>query len=207
MYDGAMHAGDSGQGAAKAAPAAQRAPALRRFALWTMVGVALGLFIVLLLARQANYDPTPTLTPALFAAAHQRWKDHPLANYDIEIRVTGPQSAVYRASVRDGEAVSAERNGKPLTTRRTFGTWSVPGMFSTISRDVAVVERAAEQGTAPPLILRASFNSEHGYPDRYRRIDNGSRKGSDGIAVTWDVTEFRVIDPATGKYEPPMNEN
>jgi hypothetical protein len=175
----------------------QRAPAaasnLRRFTVWTMVGIAIGIVIVLLVARQANLDPTPTLTPELFEAAHERWKTKPLADYDIEIRVTGPQAAVYRAQVRGGEAQVAWRNGKPLTTRRTFGTWSIPGMFSTISRDVAAVERAAAKGAANPLILRASFNSQHGYPEHYRRIDNGSRKGGDAIAVTWDVTEFRVV--------------
>jgi hypothetical protein len=42
------------------------------------------------------------------------------------------------------------------------------------------------------LILRASFNSRYAYPEHYRRIDNGSRKGSDSITVTWDVVDFRV---------------
>ena len=172
---------------------------LRRFALWTMVGVAIGLAIVLLFARQANLDPTPTLTPALFEAAQQRWKAKPIANYDIEIRVTGPQAAVYRAKVRNGEAEAAWRDGRPLKTRRTFGTWSVPGMFSTISRDVAAIERAAANGSAAPLILRASFHSEHGYPERYRRIDNGSRKGSDAVAVTWDVSAFQVVEAGSAK--------
>ena len=68
-------------------------------------------------------------------------------------------------------------------------------MFATISRDVEAIKRAAASGAAPPLILRAEFDAKHAYPVRYRRIDNGSRKGGDSMAVTWDVTEFRVIEP------------
>lgn len=68
-------------------------------------------------------------------------------------------------------------------------------MFSTMSRDVEAIERAAQQRKQPPLILRANFDPTFSYPERYRRIDNGSRKGSDAIAVTWDVVDFRVIEP------------
>src|SRR5205814_10451740 len=110
-------------------------------------------------------------------------------------RVTGPQTTVYRVEVRNSEPQMAWRNGQPLNSRRTFGTWSVPGMFSTISRDVEANERAAARGAALPLILRAEFDAKYAYPARYRRIDNGSRKGSDSITVAWDVTEFRVIEP------------
>jgi hypothetical protein len=167
---------------------------LRRFVAWTFVGIGVGLVVVLFFVRQANYDPTPTLTPALFEAAHERWKAAAPRSYDIEIHVTGPQASTYRVEVRDGEPQAAWRNGQPLITRRTFGTWSVPGMFATMSRDVEAIERAASRGAQQPLILRAEFDSRYSYPAKYRRIDNGSRKGSDAIAVTWDVTEFRVVE-------------
>jgi hypothetical protein len=166
--------------------------ALRRFAITTLIGIGLGVAIVLFVMRQRYYDPTPALSPAQFHAAHEHWKRHKIASYDIEINVTGPQASVYRAEVRDGEAVAAWRNGQPLQSQRTFGTWSIPGMFSTISRDIEAVERAA--GSQQPLILRASFHPDYGYPERYRRIDNGSRKGGDSITVTWDVTMFRLVD-------------
>jgi hypothetical protein len=63
-----------------------------------------------------------------------------------------------------------------------------------MSRDVEAIERAAAAGRAPPLILGAEFDSQSSYSAKYRRIDNGSRKGGDAIAVTWDVMEFRVIE-------------
>src|SRR5438876_4481632 len=150
---------------------------LRRFLAWTFIGIGMGLVIVLFALRQRNYDPTPTLTPEAFEVAHERWNSAAPSSYDIEVCVTGPQAATYRAQVRDGEPQAAWRNGQPLTSRRTFGTWSVPGMFATISRDVEALERAVAHRATPPLILRAEFDAQYGYPVRYRRIDNGSRKG------------------------------
>jgi len=179
-----------------AKPALPFTAAARRFVMFTLVGIGAGLVIMLAVMRQANYDPTPSLSPEQFHAAHEHWKAHKIPNYDVEVKVTGPQSAVYRVEVRDGEAVAAWRNGQPLRSPRTFGTWSIPGMFSTISRDIEAIERAAAANKQRPLILRAAFNSDYGYPERYRRIDNGSRKGSDSMAVTWDVVEFRLVESA-----------
>ena len=169
---------------------------IARFIAWTLIGGMLGILATLVTLRVVNRDPTPLLTPELFYAAHDRWEEVAPPNYDIEIRVTGNQPATYRAQVRGGQAQAAWRNGQPLTTRRTFGTWSVPGMFSTISRDVEQLERQGA-GKAdprfPPLILWAAFDPKYSYPARYRRTEWGSRKGSTAQEVKWEVTEFRVI--------------
>jgi hypothetical protein len=171
------------------------ASGLRRFLLWSLAGLALGAVGSLVVLRILNRDPTPRLTPEAFYAALNRWKASAPTDYDIEIEVTGPQAAVYRAQVRDGQPTAAYRNGQPLTQRRTFGTWSVPGMFSTMARDVDVVERRAA-GKAKPgeveLILKAEFDSQYHYPRRYQRIEWGSRRGSDAVTVTWVVRSFRV---------------
>jgi hypothetical protein len=197
MRESAMEEnGDLAPGDAMAPAPLAPDSALKRFILFTFIGLAIGGAIALVALRQIHLDPTPTLTPEQFYAAHDAWKANPLADYDVEVRVTGPQAAVYRVEVRHGEPQAAWRNGQELKSRRTFGTWSVPGMFSTISRDVEALERAAAGGRPPPLILRAGF-SPRGVPEHYRRIDNGSRKGGDSIAVTWDVTEFRVVEPSS----------
>jgi hypothetical protein len=173
--------------------------AARRFVVFTLMGIGAGLIVMLIVMRQATYDPTPSLSPEQFYAALEYWKAHKIPSYDIEVKVTGPQAATYRVEVRDGEAIAARRNGQLLLSQRTFGTWSIPGMFSTISRDVEAIEQAAAEHKQRPLILRAAVNAQYGYPERYRRIDNGSRKGGDSIAVTWDVVEFRVIEPTETK--------
>jgi len=169
---------------------------LRRFLLWSLAGGCLGIAATLVIIAILNRDPTPRLTPALFDAAHQRWSSAAPADYDIETRVTGPQPATYRVQVRGGQALAAWRNGAPLLNAKTFGTWSVPGMFSTISRDLESEERRttgrAQPGT-PQLILKAQFDARYHYPQRYRRIEWGSRRGSDAVTVTWEVLEFKVF--------------
>jgi len=166
---------------------------LRRFVLGSLFGIAVGIVPALFVLRLANRDPTPPLTPELFRAAHERWKARAPAEYDIEVRVTGSQPATYRVEVRGGEAQAAWRNGEPLNSRRTFGTWSVPGMFSTISRDIEAVERHATgkaERFTPRLTLRAEFDPKYSYPARYRRIQQWST-----VEVAWEVTEFRVVEP------------
>jgi len=139
-------------------------------------------------------DPVPTLSPQQFYEAREQWEAAEPANYDIEIVVSGSQPATYEVQVRDGQAEVALRNGQPLRQRRTFGTWSVPGMFSTMLRDVQVVERSSSRNpdpTLPRLTLRAQFDPQYGYPARYRRIQQGSP-----VEVSWQVTKFEVHDAA-----------
>ena len=179
---------ENGGQAKRAAPSS-----LRRFILGALAGTSLGVIPALYLLRQVSRDPTPALTPGLFYAAHDRWKAIAPPDYDVEVRVTGSQPATYRVEVRDGEPQAAWRNGQPLTTRRTFGTWSVPGMFSTISRDIESVERhsngKADRFT-PRLTLRAEFEPRYHYPQRYRRIQQWST-----VEVVWEVTEFHLLPP------------
>lgn len=166
---------------------------LRRIVWGTLLGAAVGGIATLLVIRALNRDPTPELTPAIFHAEHERSQAAVPPDYDIEVRVTGTQAATYRVQVRGGQAQAAWRNGNPLTSRRTFGTWSVPGMFSTISRDIDALERhaagKADQFT-PQLTLRAAFDAKYHYPEKYRRIEWGSP-----VEVEWEVIEFKPIHP------------
>ena len=134
------------------------------------------------------------MTPELFHAAKAKWKQAQPQDYNIEIQVRGNQPGTYYVEVRGGEAQLALRNGNPLTQRRTFSTWSVPGMFATMSRDVDTLERrAAGQAdrSTPDLNLRATFDPRYGYPVRYRRIQYRSSS-----EVEWEVTRF---EPQSGE--------
>jgi len=160
----------------------------RRIVWIVLAAVAIAVAVAISAVRLLNYDPTPPLRPAEFYAAQERWKANSLPAYDIEVEVTGSQPAIYRVEVRDGTARAAFRNGRPLQQQRTFGTWSVPGMFSTMSRDVENVERHARGQAAantPHLTLRAAFDPHFGYPAAYRRIEWGS-----DVEVAWRVVKF-----------------
>ncbi len=168
------------------------APLFRRVLVGIVVGLVVGLGVMILLALVPRGNVSPRLTPELFREAQARWKQEQPRDYDIEIQVRGNQPAIYRVEVRGGEAQRALRNGKPLTQRRTFSTWSVPGMFATMSRDVDALERrAAGQGDmfTPDLHLRATFDPRYGYPARYRRLQYQS-----SLEMEWEVTKFDVLD-------------
>ncbi len=166
----------------------RRGAALRRAGCWLVIGVLLGAAITMAILRWRFADPTPALTEESFRAARQQWAQRGPQDYDVEVVVQGPQPGTYRVTVRGGASIAALRNGQPLAQQRTFGTWSVPGMFGTISRDLAQIERR-RTGNAdrltPDLTLRASFDPELGYPRHYLRMEAGSTQD-----VSWTVTKF-----------------
>ena len=182
---------------ASPAPSPQSpAPLFRRVLVGIAAGLLLGLVVMIALALVPRGSASPRLTPELFRAAMAKWKQEQPRDYDIEIQVRGNQPATYFARVRDGVPQVALRNGKPLTQRRTFSTWSVPGMFATMSRDVDALERRATgqaDKSTPDLHLRATFDPRYGYPARYRRLQYQS-----SVEVEWEVTRFEVVPGERG---------
>ncbi len=173
------------------------------------LGALVGLAAVMLFWVLSFRDPLPPLSVSSFETAQKRWREQGPASYDIEVEVSGRQPAKYRVEVRDGEAVSATRNGQPLTQRRTWTTWSVPGMFGTMESDFQHMKQVAE-GVAdeqtPRLALYGEFHPQYGYPQRYRRVGLGQTaqtsvahqvgrsEGADSAVieseVAWIVREF-----------------
>jgi hypothetical protein len=188
---------DSSTTAESPAPSPQPpAPLFRRVLVGVAAGLALGLLAMIGIAIATRGKISPRLTPEIFQAAMAQWKQEGSQDYNIEVQVRGNQPATYYVEVRGGDARLALRNGKPLTQRRTFSTWSVPGMFATMSRDVDALERrAAGQADAstPDLNLRATFDPHYGYPARYRRLQYRS-----SVEVEWEVTRFEVVPGERG---------
>lgn len=173
-------------------------PPVPRIVWGVLLGVLLGVILGIFILRWRNSDPAAPLSPADFYAARERWNAAAPPNYNIEVQVTGSQAATYRVEVRAGVATAASRNGHPLLQHRTFSTWSVPGMFGTMSRDVENVERYAAgkaDASTPRLTLRAQFDAHFGFPQRYRRIQWGS-----DVEVAWNVLKFEVL-PAPAAVE------
>jgi hypothetical protein len=141
-----------------------------------------------------NRDRLPQLDVAEFMVSKQKWRDADVQDYRVVVEVTGRQAATYSVEVRGGEVRTAARNGQPLRQKRTFATWSVPGMFNTIQSDVANLEKHRE-GTAdrqtPQVLLRAQFDPVLGYPKRYHRTE--LQKWSTNEEVSWTVVAFDVL--------------
>jgi hypothetical protein len=163
---------------------------MRRVGCGLILGTLAGLVVTLAILRWHLADPTPPLSADALRAARELWRQHGPEDYDLEVRVEGPQPGNYRVQVRGGQAIAAFRNDQPLAQQRTLGTWSVLGMFATIGRDVEQVERRASGNAdrfTPDLTLRASFDRELGYPRRYVRMESGST-----LDVSWEVTKFEA---------------
>ena len=135
----------------------------------------------------------PALVDEEFEAAYRTWQATGPRDYEIETEVSGRQPAVYRSVVRDGKPVSLTRNGSPLPQQRTWRTWSVDGMFSTVRNDV----RARRRQTEPVLQLRCAFDEKFRFPYRYSRVEYGQPTD-----VSWMVREFVVLSPSTDTAEP-----
>jgi hypothetical protein len=155
-------------------------------------GVAAGVVSIFFISAWQNRDPSPEFTRAEFEAAQRRWERSGPPDYDIAVEVVGRQPAVYRVEVRGGEVTSATIDGRPLKQRRTWSTWSVPGMFATMETDVSNRERfTSGKGDrfTPNLTLRAAFHPTYGYPQRYRRIEWETDRD-----MIWEVKDFRIYD-------------
>lgn len=161
------------------------------FLLWLAGGLLIGMIGTLVFLRWKYADPMPEITPADYYAARDRWQQNGPASYDIEVRVMGSRPALHRVEVREGKAVAAWINDVPHSQQRTYSTWSVPGMFGTIGRDIDHIERHAAgkaDPTTPRLTLRAEFDPDTGIPRRYRRIQWGSP-----VQVSWEVIRFEPL--------------
>ena len=148
-------------------------------------GSLLAIFCVFVgVAFWASRQRIPVMTRNGFDSAVTRWNTRACANYVIATRVEGNQPALYEVRVVDNEVIQALRNGHPLRDQRTLGTWSVPGMFGTIERDLIHTESQEGQAEAD-LHLRAEFDAEWGFPRRYLRVQWGESN-----QVRWQVERF-----------------
>lgn len=127
----------------------------------------------------------PKVTPEALEQAREKWAQRGLSSYRVRVHVSGRQPAVYEVVVREGEVESARRNDLPLKTSRTLGTWSVPGMFATIQLDLDAIRRHQ------PVMIRAAFDEQYGYPRRFHRLDTSGTTGNP--EVYWEVKELTPI--------------
>ena len=82
-----------------------------------VAGMLFGLAAMLGITVIARRGRLPTLTPAAFTEARQRWETHGPENYNVLATVSGRQPASYQVEVRGGKIRTALRNGQPLRQR------------------------------------------------------------------------------------------
>lgn len=167
----------------------------RASCLAALTGLLLALLsVAAVVVVNARRQALPELTPSRFDDAWARWQSQAPPDYDIEVVVAGRQPATYAVQVRQGQVQQATRNGNPLQQPRTWGTWSVPGMFGTIETDLRnqnEITPLPADTHRPQLILRAEFAPKWGYPARYQRLELVTQN-----EVSWQVTRFTIPQDA-----------
>jgi hypothetical protein len=128
----------------------------------------------------------PAVTEASLEAAMQRWNAQGPQGYDMDVELRGAQPGFVHVEVRNHEVTAETRDGR-VPGRSTWDTWSVPGLFDTLGRDLEIAANPEQEiGAAPGTRwqLRCAFDPQFGYPARYHRSATG------GPEVYWIVTKF-----------------
>jgi len=130
----------------------------------------------------------PPLTSDDLAAAERLWEEHGPADYDLEVDIAGRQSGRFRVEVRAGKTIHVTRNGVP-PQRRTWDTWTVPGMFDTLHQELDLAAQAGGAFGQPgaEAVERAVFDDQLGYPRQYERFVMGTV-----YEIRWEVTHFEA---------------
>lgn len=158
-----------------------------------VLGTAMVLIALLVLAIAARRGAAPTVTTEALRAAIARWRERGPRNYDLVVVTSGRQTGSYEVQVRDGQPTAAQRNGRDLK-RREATYWTVPGLLDVIQHDLKYVDDPVRGFNAPAgstVILRAEFDPELGLPRTYQRSILGQQSD-----IEWQLTKFQRVEPA-----------
>lgn len=117
------------------------------------------------------------MTAARLNEAEELWRTTGPSDYDIKVETFGPRAAVYRAQIRNHQAVAAFIDDRPIQSLHALDTWSVPGMFDTIQSDIdsqEIVAAGEAVKSTPRVVTWGKFHKTWGYPESYRRAQKGA---------------------------------
>ncbi len=168
--------------------------------LGAVAGVVLTL-VALLTWLWLHRDPTPPLSAEALENAQRLWQQNHVADYDLDVEVTGQREESIQVKVRGGEVVAYTNNGRTPKTH-TWAWWSVDGMFEQLEKELeaSVADVAASQRGASQMVLRAEFDPRYGYPRIFRHLALGAGQGPANRDIRWEVTRF---EPVAAEATPP----
>jgi hypothetical protein len=166
----------------------------RLSARWIVLGSCLGLLgscvAGLYWFNRPAEPPPPVLTQQRLDEAWRRWREHGPDSYHLEVVVQGDVGGKVVLDVRDGEVISMSRDGRTPSQKRTWVYWTVPNQLGVLETDLSHAQNAPRgfERETSPAVLRAEFDSEYGYPSRYRRESLGGMG-----AMSWQITRFEPL--------------
>ncbi len=152
-----------------------------------LIVAALALVTIVLLLQLFVAERIPELTEATLDAAEKLWEQKGPASYDMEIELRGARPGQVHIEVRDKKVTATTRDNR-VPPEHTWDTWSVPGQFETLERELVLGEDPEhEMGAAAGTYFRqrCEFDSQVGFPRVYHRQVSGG-----GPEVYWRVMKF-----------------
>lgn len=154
---------------------------------FVLASIALALACVWFALEYFVAERLPELTEDKLRAAIASWQKAGPQSYDMDIELRGARPGQVHVEVRNKEVELETRDGR-TPGRWTWDTWSVPGLFDTLSQDLDIArdpegQIQAAQGTT--WFPRCEFDPKFGYPAVYHRLVSG------GPEVYWRVTAFQ----------------
>ncbi|MGH7194533.1 MAG: DUF6174 domain-containing protein, partial [Candidatus Saccharimonadales bacterium] len=142
---------------------------------------------------RARSDALPPLTAEALQAAHERWKKRGPEDYQMAVLVTGSQSSNYHVTVRGGAPIEVTQGDElPVKRRATWQYWTIDGLFGVLDHDLRFIDeptRGFGAAAGSPVILRARFDADWGFPVEYERVIL-----SPASQMRWTVRDFRSLD-------------
>lgn len=155
---------------------------------FVLASLILAIACLVLALRYFVSERLPELTEASLETAMTKWDTNGPPSYDLDIVLRGARPGNIHVEVRDGAVTAHTRDGR-VPNESTWYTWSVPGMFDMLVRDIQIAADPQQEIGAPPGArwrLRCEFDPQLGYPATYHQIATGG-----GPEVFWQVTRFQ----------------
>jgi hypothetical protein len=133
--------------------------------------------------------PGQPLTTDLLDTARNRWKKGGVTQYSLTLKVTGSNEGLHEIEVKDSQVVRMSIDGTPVP-QHVWAFWNVEGMFQFMADELSRREQPkATYGVenAKQVLLRAKFNAQYGYPERFMRHVHNQN-----ISVEWEVLSFAI---------------
>jgi hypothetical protein len=160
----------------------------RRATLFVLGSIVFAVASLILAIEFFVVERIPALTESDLDAAKKVWLRKGPTSYDMDIELRGAQPGRVQVNVGNRVVAAETRDGR-VPKEHTWDTWSVPGMFETLERDMETAENPEQTIQAAPGTkwqLRCEFDPVLGIPRRYHRM------ATNGPEVYWRVTRFEA---------------
>ncbi len=117
------------------------------------------------------------LTDSLVTRAQRTWAGHAPAHYKLQMSIEGDkiEDGEFEIEVRNGQVVTATRNGKAFAAKDKF--YTITGMFDFFKDELIMGQDAVEYFQATPdaeVHQKLLIDEETGQPKRYFRAVTGT---------------------------------